>query len=126
MTRQDRHALVHYGTERMNLANRHNLTTHFRDRHGELVEVRRSRAPGIHFGFVDSDGAHLVVFRVHDVTLNKEIRVPVRRLRLKGGISPSGKRIPDKTARLLLDEALAAASLDQKQNLQSYYGLLRL
>ncbi len=113
MAKDDRHALVWYGSARINLGNRFTLTKHFRGTKGSLIDVRRSRAPGIHFGFMNdddnnADNGKLLVFRIKDVTLNNEIRVEWNRLGLVGGVSPAGKRITERAARILIDEACAA------------------
>ena len=107
----DRHALVHYGTQRHNWTNRHNLTDTFADRDGQYVDVRKSRAPGIHFGVMDANSGGGVIFRVGDVTLNNAVALDWDRYDwpvTDRGVSPNGKRISDALASRILDDVIAA------------------
>jgi len=124
MPKNLRHAVVHYGTARMNFENRTHLTTHFRDRDGIEVQVRLSKAPGIKFGFMDDD-SHVRVFRVQDVTLENAVVVDWRKIRPdRPTPGPNGQRISEQAAARLLRMAIAE-NLEQQASLSPYEGLIR-
>jgi hypothetical protein len=106
----ERHALVHYGTEKQNWANRHNLTDTFVNRRGQFVDVSKSLAPGIHFCVMDADTGGAIIFRVGEVTLDNGVALEWDRYDWPAdnrGVSPNGKRIPDTLAARIIEHAIA-------------------
>lgn len=104
----DRHALIMYGTRRMNWANRHSLAEgkeHLSTK-GTGVKIHQSDAPGIHFGgFVGDAPKEIILFRVGDVTLENAFPLDWHGSH-DTGVSPKGKRLPEALATHFLEDAI--------------------
>ena len=122
----NRHAIVPYGTKRMNWANRHNLLDTFTDANGKTVDAPKSAADGIHFGSMDGDAPGGIVFRVGDVTLDNEVPVDWDNWQPNDrGVSPAGKRIGEQLAVHILDAAIER-NPNQADELENYRRQIRL
>jgi hypothetical protein len=91
----------------MNWEHRNSADT-FIDRHGNTSNVPRSQAPGLHFHLMELNHENeCVVFRVGDVVLHDAVHLDWDNWQPDDrGVSPNGKRIGDRFASLILEEAI--------------------